>query len=111
MDTIEIDDKTFLLCDKESCAWNVGHTPGELNALEFEFSIRNREGLLKICKGARAYLIEGLPIPQDCPYKLDVEYLIRQELEKELRKQLEKPDKLIGKIADGARLAKRLFRR
>ncbi len=111
MDTLEIDDKTFLLCKRESCAWNVGYTPGELNALDFAFSLKNREGLLKICKGARAYVTEGLPIPEDCPHKLDVRYLLSQELEKELKKQLQKPDMLIGKIADGARLAKRLFKR
>lgn len=57
----------------------------------------------KVCRGARAYVTEGLTIPRDCPHKPDVRYLIDQELKK--------PEKLIGKIADGARLAKRLFKR
>lgn len=45
MDTIEIDGKPFLLCKQEGCTWNMGYTPGELNALFFEFSFKNREGM------------------------------------------------------------------
>lgn len=72
MHTIEIDDKRFLKCPWESCGWNVGYTPGELNPLGCEG--------LRVCNfGARAYAV-GVSIPEDCPRKLDVAYLIGLEL-------------------------------
>ena len=72
MHTIEIDDKRFLKCPRERCGWNVGYPPGELNPLGCEG--------LRVCNfGPRAYAI-GASVPEDCPHKLDVAYLIGLEL-------------------------------
>jgi len=72
MQTIEIDDMRFLKCPWESCGWNVGYTPRELNHLGCES--------LRVCNfGARDYAL-GVSIPEDCPRKLDVASFIGLEL-------------------------------
>jgi len=79
---IEIDGKRFLKCPLESCGWNVGYTPGELNPLDCE--------ILRVCNfGARSYAI-GVSMPEDCPHKLDVSYLVGLEL-KNLRRVIRGP--------------------
>ena len=70
--TIEIDGKIFLKCPLDRCGWNVGYTPGEQKPSDCE--------VLRVCNfGAKSYAI-GESVPEDCPHKLDVSYLIGLEL-------------------------------
>jgi hypothetical protein len=66
MDTVEIDGRRFLLCDREDCQWNLRYVTGDDRS--------------RLCNfGPTAFAVkEGMP--PDCPYLMELSTLISKEL-------------------------------
>ncbi len=66
MDTVEIDGKRFLRCDRESCQWNLRYISGNERS--------------RVCNfGALAFAVKEA-MPQDCTRLQELGTLISREL-------------------------------
>jgi len=84
MDTVEVYGVKFLKCEKETCRWNIGYTPHDLNRFGSECTYRQGMGV-RVCNfGCRA-LAYGCTIDGDCPHKIDLCHLLGSDLSIECR--------------------------
>jgi len=66
MDTVEIDGRRFLLCDRENCQWNLRYVSGDERR--------------RLCNfGLLAYGVKE-SLPHDCPHLQELGTVISREL-------------------------------